>query len=278
MNINMPDYLNPFVPSSKYDEFRGIANDLENKGYAIFDFPHEDFNSLAENIKADLSKKMNMEVVDNKGPRIQDYFQNDAVREIACNEKVLNMLSKLYGRNAFPFQTLNFPFGTQQKAHSDHVHFDSIPHNFMVGVWVALEDIDPDSGPLFVYEGSHKWPRVDNFFINHKVTEGAPPSPQYQKYLKIWETFAETSNTPKKPFLAKKGQCIIWSAHLVHGGSKQKDLTKTRWSQVTHYYFENCAYYTPLHSNEISNNYFLRQPKNILNKEIVRSSFLPGKK
>ncbi len=42
---------------------------------------------------------------------------------------------------------------------------------------------------------------------------------------------------------------MIWLANLLHGGSQQKDLNRTRWSQVTHYYFEDCAYYTPMHSN-----------------------------
>jgi len=51
-------------------------------------------------------------------------------------------------------------------------------------------------------------------------------------------------------FLARKGQALIWAANLLHGGSPQHDPKLTRWSQVTHYYFEDCVYYTPAFSDE----------------------------
>ena len=44
--------------------------------------------------------------------------------------------------------------------HSDAIHFNSDPPGFMCGVWVALEDIDMDNGPLVYYPGSHKLPEV----------------------------------------------------------------------------------------------------------------------
>jgi hypothetical protein len=36
---------------------------------------------------------------------------------------------------------------------------------------------------------------------------------------------------------------------LWHGGDKHSDRNRTRHSQVTHYFFDGCSYYTPLHSN-----------------------------
>jgi hypothetical protein len=36
----------------------------------------------------------------------------------------------------------------------------------------------------------------------------------------------------------------------LHGGSRQTDPTLTRWSQVTHYFFDDCIYYTPAFSDE----------------------------
>ena len=36
------------------------------------------------------------------------------------------------------------------------------------------------------------------------------------------------------------------SANLLHGGSRQLATQRTRHSQVTHYFFEGCRYYTPL--------------------------------
>ena len=87
---------------------------------------------------------------------IQDALRDDAdVRAIAANPAVLALLGKLIGRPAFPFQTLNFPVGIQQDAHSDPVHFSSLPERFMCGVWLAMEDVAEGSGPLFYHLGSH---------------------------------------------------------------------------------------------------------------------------
>lgn len=37
----------------------------------------------------------------------------ESVKKIALNENIIKLLTKIYGREAFPFQTLNFPVGTQ---------------------------------------------------------------------------------------------------------------------------------------------------------------------
>ena len=43
-----------------------------------------------------------------------------------------------------------------------------------------------------------------------------------------------------------RGQAFIWAANLFHGGSAIADPARTRLSQVTHYYFRGCSYFTPL--------------------------------
>jgi hypothetical protein len=46
-----------------------------------------------------------------------------------------------------------------------------------------------------------------------------------------------------------KGHAIIWAANLLHGGSAITDPARTRHSQVTHYFFEDCLYYQPQKSD-----------------------------
>ena len=52
--------------------------------------------------------------------------------------------------------SLTFENGSCQGPHIDNWFFYTKPIESMIGVWVALEDIDDDSGPLFYYENSHK--------------------------------------------------------------------------------------------------------------------------
>lgn len=237
------------------DEER-IATDLNEKGYAVFDFPDSDLDNRIERIQRRLASHYNIDFLNPDSDktvgerRIQDAWNYDEdVRAIAANPTVIDLLSKLYGRKAFPFQTLNFPVGTQQDAHSDSVHFSSLPERFMCGVWLAMEDIGPDAGPLFYYPGSHKWPIMTNALIGRRGY-GSDLTSAQDPYSPAWKAMCKAHNIDKDKFLARKGQALIWCANLLHGGSRQNDVRLTRWSQVTHYYFDNCIYYTPAFSDE----------------------------
>jgi hypothetical protein len=252
---------------------RDIAIQLNERGYAVFDFPDDELDARIERIIPTLTPHYPFEHwrksgwANNEGLRIQDAWRhNDDIRAIATNQAVLDLLSKLYGRRAFPFQSLNFPVGTQQHYHSDSVHFSTIPERFMCGVWLALEDIHPDAGPLQYYPGSHRWPILYNDIIGKVIgdeTEFLAQTP----YEKAWEAMVEATGVEAETFCAKKGQALIWTANLLHGGSRQKDPARTRWSQVTHYYFENCAYYTPAFSDPLVGNLDLRDITDITTGE-----------
>lgn len=179
------------------------------------------------------------------GIRIQDGWKDSAaVKNIALNTYALDCLEQLFGRKALPFQTLNFPVGTQQKAHSDTIHFNSKPSGFMAGVWVALEDVNMDNGALVYYPGSHQWPEYNMQDVGKGIG--------YENY-KHYEAFIQEklSESGIEPFYAelKKGQALIWHANLIHGGTKPEKTGLTRHSQVTHYYFEGCRYFTPMNSS-----------------------------
>ena len=80
------------------------------------------------------------------------------MRRLAAHPKIRRLLQAAYGRRPFAFQTLNFRRGSQQNLHSDTVHFNTEPQGFMAGVWIALEDVRPEAGPLIYKRGSHRLP------------------------------------------------------------------------------------------------------------------------
>ncbi|RQW37011.1 phytanoyl-CoA dioxygenase [Novosphingobium sp. LASN5T] len=218
-----------------------IAVDLHEKGYAVIDFPDTELDARIERVKADLGPRygINFDDLDSDKKhaerRIQDaWVFSEDVRAIAANQAILDLLSKLWGRRAFPFQTLNFPVGTEQAAHSDAVHFSSLPERFMCGVWLAMEDIGPDAGPLLYYPGSHRWPIMTNGLIGRRGFGGELDSAQ-TPYEAVWGALVEAHGLQIEQFHARKGQALIWCSNLLHGGSPQIDPRLTRWSQVTHY-------------------------------------------
>ena len=192
--------------------------------------------------------------------RIADAWkQYDSIGYLAFNKKIINILNHLYNKKPIPFQTLNFYSGTEQRLHSDQIHFCSEPINLMCGVWIALEDVSMDSGPLIYYPGSHKLP----FYTMQRLGLETGNYGEYEN--KIEQKINKFGLAPKYGNI-KKGDIIIWQANLVHGGSKRNNMNLTRKSIVIHYFFENCKYWTPLLSQP-PNNIVYRDPNTFVDKK-----------
>lgn len=250
---------------------RNDKEEFDSQGFLVFDpgidpaVIDEAFNDLKDLYPPEGTPDDNMEgrVAMRNARRIQDAYRiSPAVKSIATAPRVLGVLRSLYGRKPMPFQTLNFRVGSEQRTHSDTVHFNSRPAGFMCGVWVALEDVDMDNGPVMYYPGSQKWkeialPDVDAFAARGNAASALAKLKTRLRYVRdtnadylVYENVIQdcVDRAGAKPLFAtiRKGQAFIWAANLLHGGSHQRDRGRTRMSQVTHYFFEGCRYYTPL--------------------------------
>jgi hypothetical protein len=180
------------------------------------------------------------------GARVQEAWRvSENVKALALSSKILGVLEELFGRKPLPAQTLNFRVGSQQLPHSDAFHFNSEPPGYMCGLWVPLEDIDLDNGPLMYFPGSHKLKEATWDDVGFHGRESDFPSDReymaerrahYERYVK--RVRKENGYEEPEYALIRKGQALIWASNLLHGGARQTDRTRTRHSQVTHYYFE----------------------------------------
>ncbi len=223
----------------------GDRQAYDEQGWLVVDAGVPD--ATLDRARADAARAIARRPPDPESPnRVQDAWRaSRAVHEIAIAPRVLDLLRALYGRGPRPFQTLNFEVGTEQRAHADTVHFNSRPAGFMCGVWVALEDIDESSGPVFYLPGTHRWPELQ------PADWGAPPGTEhYDRYEDFVAERVATDGVEPVPALLRKGQALIWAGNLLHGGSPRLDPARTRHSQVTHYFFDGCEYWTPLLSSD----------------------------
>lgn len=98
--------------------------------------------------------------------------------------------------------------------------------------------------------------------------------PEYDSYFKYLVELMKVNNIKPEVLTVKKGSGLIWSANLVHGGTKIEKPQSTRFSQVTHYYFDNCIYYTPVLSNVLAGEYLHRSSVlNIRTDKVVEQTF-----
>jgi ectoine hydroxylase-related dioxygenase (phytanoyl-CoA dioxygenase family) len=235
------------------------AEEYDRRGYLVFD-PGIDMATIdaANDALRDLYLPEGSgierfgEIPYRNDRRIQDAWRAvPAVKEIATAPRVLALLAEIYGRTAKPFQTLNFKLGTEQLPHSDTIHFNSRPSGYMCGVWVALEDIDRDNGPLVYYPGSHKWDEITMSEVDAFQSTRSPlqrfsarvrrhfKGPErkhevdYPRYEAVVHSKIVASGIAPEFATIRKGQAFLWASNLVHGGSPRNDPSRTRLSQFT---------------------------------------------
>jgi hypothetical protein len=229
---------------------KGQREQFERDGYLILDsagLAPEALDAIVDDVEGFYtSGPVRVENGVRLGLRVQEAWKaSENVKALALSPTILAALEELFERKPLPAQTLNFRVGSQQLPHSDAFHFNSEPRGFMCGVWVPLEDIDMDNGPLMYFPGSHKlkeatWDDVgfhgrESDFPGHNeyMTERRA---QYERYVQ--RVRKENDYAEPEYALIRKGQALIWASNLLHGGAPQTDPKRTRHSQVTHYYFE----------------------------------------
>jgi ectoine hydroxylase-related dioxygenase (phytanoyl-CoA dioxygenase family) len=287
--LNLPWVESPFferlLAAEALDPVRERqARDFHRQGYLVVEdlFAPQELDAVLERYawmfdpatRFDAAAHV-VEVLTRDPNRRQDaWFVCPPVAALATHEKVLELLRFLYGREPIPFQTLNFLRGSQQPLHSDAVHFSALPARFMCGVWVALEDVDLDNGPLMYAEGSHA---LDDRQMYELHLWPSPPGGALGENYALYEDYVRAvlaSNAfPVKSLSCKKGTLLVWASNLLHGGAPITEpgqrAGRTRKSQVTHYYFHNCVYYTPVYSNPAAGQYYLRDVYDIARRTRV---------
>lgn len=267
--VHSPLFPDEIAQAKVSDEWKRLALQYHQSGFTVLEnfIPAELIDRVVSHYPWMFDPTTRFEarpgrplVIHNDPKRRQDvWVVNEAVRQLACLPKLLELLQFFYRRRPIPFQTLNFIVGSEQPAHSDSIHFHSQPALYMCGVWVALEDVTADNGPLFYYPGSHLLPVVtlDHLGLRPARSDVAAGE-NYTYYEKYLQRIIHAQKLKEARLLVKKGTALIWAANLLHGGTAIRAPGATRMSQVSHYFFDNCAYYAPIVSETALGQFRLR--------------------
>lgn len=219
-----------------------IVSQYQGAGFHIFD--PEIPASVLDQARRDMDAHAGRQFPDNvDSPWVNGWPHSRAIRTIALAPKIRRMLRQIYGRQTFPYHTMNHRVGSELPLHRDSIHWSTDPPGFMCGVWVALEDMDEFNGTLVYHPYSHKLPTVR--------TEDFSPETglkYYPRYEELIQTMIDRSGLRPEYAYIPKGMAVMWASDLIHGGMPRIDRSRTRYSQVTHYSFEGCQYYFPLES------------------------------
>ena len=111
--------------------------------------------------------------------------------------------------------------------------------DYYIAAWIALETVNPDSGPFQYVPGSHRWPQV----TQEKIMNALKPEERNHS----WPTASERILTPLftkeierrgatvRSYLPNRGDVLLWHGRLLHQGSMAKDPTLLRRSLIAHF-------------------------------------------
>ena len=166
--------------------------------------------------------------------------KSQLIYDMGADGDLMKVLDYLQGEKTSLFQSINFKTGSNQRTHSDAIHMSTFPRGRMIAVWVALEDMSLENGPLHYYPGSHRLPYVMNEDFGNTSSRWWLGPKEYSDYEDRIAEIIEEKKLKKDVFVAQKGDVLIWHANILHGGEKVVDLDSTRKSVVFHYYADKC--------------------------------------
>jgi hypothetical protein len=129
-----------------------------------------------------------------------------------------------------------------------------------------------NQGPLHYYPESHNLPEFDYYDLSiaeeHVYSDNPHQGDQtwdnprtrekYTLYEDVVERLMLEHGFERHQLTLKRGQSLIWSSNLFHGGSPIADASTTRKSQVTHVHFEGTLPWTPMYSNASIGDYYMQ--------------------
>lgn len=181
--------------------------------------------------------------VDGSSQRLEQmHVTYPAIRDIWLHPPVHRFLSLVFGAESQPCQSLVYVYGSQQDAHQDTIHLTPFPAGMMCGVWIALEDVRPDSGELAVYPGSHRLPRV--YMKDAGASKVRGDWTEFgEKVVPNWRNLLKKGGFTALPYHARKGDILIWHENLMHEGSIRRNAALSRRSVVTHNFAKGAIVY-----------------------------------
>ena len=158
------------------------------------------------------------------------HLKSPALLEIGLSSAFHENASRFFGARSTIYTSLYFKHGSQQNPHIDTPFFWTRPFNLFVGVWVALEDVQEDAGPLIYYPGSHRLFSSEDQLSEVFHRAGS----DVQKMFALMQSRVEES-CAREVVKIRKGDAVIWHPGLMHGGSLARNGGLTRQSAVFHF-------------------------------------------
>lgn len=168
------------------------------------------------------------------------YMHVAELRDICLDPRLSRLLGYLIGEEMGLHLNLTGWVSTDRNWHQDDYLNPPYVNSWYAAVWIALEDIHPDCGPFEFVPGSHRWPLLKGhrvrLFLNEEEREHAAwPSLAERVVNDVAEREIARRGVPRRTFIARKGDVLIWHGRLMHRGSYANAPGMERRALIAHY-------------------------------------------
>ena len=173
-------------------------------------------------------------------PTPTPYKNVSEIKDICLHKPLTDKLEELIGEPMAMHLNLTGWVSTERDWHQDEYLNPPSVVGWYVAVWMALDDIHPDSGPFEYVPGSHKWEvvrrnKVFRYLTPREVFADSWPKASERFLSRLFNEQVEKHQLTPQKFIAKKGDVLIWHSRLMHRGTKPIDSNRLRKSLITHY-------------------------------------------
>ena len=173
-------------------------------------------------------------------PAPTPYMQVDEIKDICLYKSLSDKLEELIGESMAMHLNLTGWVSTERNWHQDEYLNPPGVNGWYVAVWMALDDIHPDSGPFEYVPGSHRWEmvrrdRVLRYLSKDEIFKGHWPKASERFLTGLFEQQVSERRVQSERFTANKGDVLIWHSRLMHRGTVPRDKSRLRKSLITHY-------------------------------------------
>ena len=165
------------------------------------------------------------------------YMDHQALRALCCDGELAQVLRSLTGDDMAVNLNLTTWLSTERDWHADSYLNEPEVGDWYAAVWIALDDIHPDSGVFQYVPGSHRWPQITRYTIERFVDLEDPMWPKHSELL-LTPLFTEEIRrrwAPVVSYVPQKGDLLIWHGRLLHRGSKPACQGIARPALIAHY-------------------------------------------
>lgn len=169
------------------------------------------------------------------------------LRRAALYPPLMRMLAHLIGEDMFLHLSLTGWVSTERNWHQDDYLNPAFVNGWYAAVWIALDTISAEAGPFEYVPGSHRWPLLRQDKVRGCMTEAEANARDPVSNQTLWPKTSERFVVPAieaeiatrgatiEPFIAEKGDVLIWHGRLMHRGSLPVRRDLLRPALIAHY-------------------------------------------